>query len=101
MDIHLCRPFQLLRLEEIVFVDFTGCGEHEDHYGYITILPDAVLAVGGGQGCRLDTIWGRQSLLQKFLMRKTGSFNRIMSGLCCRTVPGYGSVRIGTLFLER
>ena len=28
-------------------------------------------------------------------MRKTGSFNRIMSSLCCRTVPGgYGSVRI-------
>ena len=45
--------FSCYDLKRDCFVDFTGCGEHEDHYGYITVLPDAVWLWGRGQGCRL------------------------------------------------
>lgn len=44
--------FSCYDLKKDCFVDFTGCGEYEDHYGYITILPDAVWLWGRGQGCR-------------------------------------------------
>ena len=61
------------------------------------ILPYCLMRFGCGGGDKAAGSYnmGTVSLLQKFLMRKTGSFNRIMSSLCCRTVPGgYGSVRI-------
>lgn len=86
--------FSCYDLKRDCFVDFTGCGEHEDHYGYITVLPDAVWLWGRGQGCRLIQ-YRDGKFASKVLIRKTGSFNRIMSSLCYRTVPGgYGSVRI-------
>ena len=44
--------FSCYDLKKDCFVDFTGCGEHEDHYGYITILSDEVWLWGRGQGCR-------------------------------------------------
>lgn len=51
--------FSCYDLKRDCFVDFTGCGEHEDHYGYITVLPDAVWLWGAGTRLPAHTIWGR------------------------------------------
>lgn len=44
--------FSCYDLKKDCFVDFTGCGEYDDTYGNITLLPDEVWLWGRGKGCR-------------------------------------------------
>ena len=86
--------FSCYDLKRDCFVDFTGCGEHEDHYGYITVLPDAVWLWGRGQGCRLIQ-YGDGKFASKVFNAKDGQLQSDNVQFVLRTVPGgYGSVRI-------
>lgn len=44
--------FSCYDLKRDCFVDFTGCGEYEKQYRYITLLQDEVWLWGRGEGCR-------------------------------------------------
>lgn len=44
--------FSCYDLKRDCFVDFTGCGEYEKQYRYITLLQDEVWLWGQGEGCR-------------------------------------------------
>ena len=54
--------FSCYDLKRDRFVDFTGCGECEEQYGYITLLEDEVWLWGRGKGCRrIDNKYGKFS----------------------------------------
>ncbi len=44
--------FSCYDLKRDCFVDFTGCGEYTEHYGYILSLPNEVWLWGRNHGCR-------------------------------------------------
>lgn len=50
--------FSCYDLKRDCFVDFTGCGEYNDNYGYITLLANETWLWGRrGQGCRRIEYW--------------------------------------------
>ena len=82
--------FSCYDLKKDCFVDFTGCGEHEDLYGYMT-------KSGYGDGGKAVGVYNieKASLFRKSLMRKVDNSNRTISCLCCRiAVNGCGLARI-------
>lgn len=64
--------FSCYDLKRDCFVDFTGCGEQEEEYGYITILENEVWLWGRGKGCRRISYSGGDFASEVFCVENDG-----------------------------
>lgn len=75
-------------LKRDCFVDFTGCGEYDCDYSYITLLPEDVWLWGRGEGCRRITYQNGTFSSQVFNVRNRSLQSDAISFVLQGTVDG-------------